>query len=379
MKVRSNRRCSAFESLESRQFFAAVLPAFADKIGIATSVNPTPTFDDEFDGNALDSSKWQTREWSRWRAQSSSPDLAWTTKDSVVVGNGELQLVAHNNPVTGRYESGWIQTSSSGPTGSDPTLVPGASAAFTQQYGYWEAKLKFSSMSGEWNAFWVHSYNMPQVGEDISRVNQPQIYGTEMDVVEQSSEVYGQPSPNTVHTTTHANGYGSYHISSTSHTDLTALGGGGADQYHIYGLLWSDTAVKVYIDGNLIYTETDPNKVSKVAQMAILSNEIGSPSSSATSLGHDTWGTVPPGGFGSVQTSQAKLTADYVRVWQLNAYAPPAPTPPATPPWVGNPTGPIIAPVTTRPPRINPGTIFFTPTDDGGLITRRDTRPVAYI
>ena len=369
MKIKTTLagKTNFIELLEGRKFFAAVLPAFADQIGLTSSINPTPTFVDEFDGTALDRTKWQTREANRHRLEPNSPDFAVTSPDAVKVVNGELNLISHNDPVTGQYKSGWIQTALNGT--SSGGLVPGSSANFTQAYGYWEAKLKMSSISGMWNAFWVHSSNLPEVADDPAKVNRPEVYGTEMDVVEQSAVRIDAASGDTVHTTTHANGYGQYHISSSSHTNVATLPntGSSAGDYHIYGLLWTPTSVSVYMDGTLAYRETNFALVSKVAQYAILSNEIGAPGSKTLGNGRLSWGAVPAGGYGAVETSTAKLTADYVRVWTMKGTTPTTPVPTVPP----RPTRPSL-------PRIRLIDIHFTPiTPLADPIRGRD--PVSFI
>ena len=134
-----------------------------------------------------------------------------------------------------------------------------------------------------------------------------------MDVVEIGSTFNYTPNQNGMeHTTVHANGYDSLHIVSASHNALTDPSG-----YHVYGLFWDSTSVSVYVDGYMTYRETNPNLVSKVKQLAILSNEIGVTGSTDLGEGRAFWGLPPTtnGGYGDVNTSQAKMTVDYVRVW----------------------------------------------------------------
>ena len=170
----------ALESLESRRLMAAKViaslnvtpattplqPAYATQIGLAGKLDPVPTFDDEFDGTSLDLTKWQVREADRHRPTPNWPDLAVTDRSSVKVSNGELQLIAYTDPVTGQYRSGWIQsdTNNGGPT--DSKLMPGSTAHFQQKFGYWEAKIKSNSLSGMWNAFWVHAPQVASVGDN---------------------------------------------------------------------------------------------------------------------------------------------------------------------------------------------------------------------
>ena len=319
-------RFKGLETLESRRMLA-VTPAYADKMGITPLIDPTPTFVDEFSGTSLDSSKWTVREATRWRPSPSSPDFAWTHRNAVRVGdrdgdgNGELDLIAHNDPATGQLRSGWIQSSSNNPesTSQDPKLLPGSTAKFMQAFGYWEAKIKFNGMGGMWSAFWVHSPKMTSVGNDPSRANHPEIYGTEMDVVENGARRGGGDTRDDMSSVIHANGYNDFHVATGRHTNTNSVPGGSpASNYHIYSLMWTPEYVEYYLDGHRVMRETNPIMVSKAAQLIILSNEIGSPGSSQIGQGRTTWGTPPSGGFGTVDSSNAKMTVDYVRVWKLN-------------------------------------------------------------
>ena len=343
-------RLNTLEALESRRLLAAaVLPAYVDKIGIEKLIDPTPTFSDDFNGSSLDASKWQIREGPRWRPSVNAPDsaFAWTHPSAVKVSNGELKLVAHKDPATGQLRSGWIQTSSRfegtpRPGQPTPKLVSGRSANFTQKFGYWEAKLKFETVSGMWAAFWVHSGKMVEVMDDPKKDNRPDIYGTEMDVAEA-----GAKKKDVVSTVVHASGYRKFHRVGVTHTNVKSLTGSSPSAYHIYGLMWREKSIEFYLDGKLVHKETDPEMISKVAQEAILSTEIGAPNSIEKGEGSTTsWGSVPSNGYGNVSTSNAKLTADWVRVWKLaGSSSNPAPTPTPTTPKPSPTPAPTPTPV----------------------------------
>lgn len=320
-------RRTAVEVLEARRLLTLVAPAFADRIGLNGVVDYNTTFEDNFDGTSLDRGKWQVRQGPRWRQTPNGPlsGLSYTGEDSILVRNGNLELVAFTDPATGQNRSAYIQTGSAFRS-RHPDNIPEARLAsgywgnFEQAYGYWEARLKMSSMPGMWNAFWVHSYGMVDVENDPNKVNHPEIYGAEYDLVENAAVRQGAPAAHQASTAIHANGYADYHRATAVHTTTSGYGPSysNPDQFHVYGLLWTPDTAKFYIDGNLIHTVTDPMMVSKVAQVAILSNEIGAGGALFPDDGSNFFGYVPSGGYGSRDTSNARLVADYVRVWKLS-------------------------------------------------------------
>ncbi len=321
-------RRSPIESLESRRLLATVLPAFADKIGLTSLVNPNTTFEDNFEGTSLNHDKWQVRYGPRWRKvpNGSISEMSWTTEDSVVVRNGNLELIAHTDTSTGQNRAGYIQSGSrfkdNQPSNvAESRLLDGYSGNFEQAFGYWEARVKFNSLPGQWSAFWVHSYGMVDVGDDASRINHPEIFGTEYDVAEHSAVRQDSTVAGQIGTVAHANGYNSFQRSNSVYTTTSSNAPSFTDpsQFHVYGLLWTPTFAKFYVDGNLVHTETDAAMVSKAPHVAIFSNDIGAGGALFENSGSNFFGHVPAAGYGSLETSTAKLTADYVRVWQLNS------------------------------------------------------------
>lgn len=324
-------RRSPIECLEARRLLTYILPAYADQIGLTTLIDPNTTFEDNFEGSSLNRDKWQVRYGPRWRKvpNGAISEMSWTGEESIVVRNGNLELIAHTD-ANGRNHAGYIQTGSrfkdNQPDGIvDSRLLSGYGGNFEQAFGYWEARAKFSSMPGQWSAFWVHSYGMVDVGNDTTKINRPEVYGTEYDIAEHSAVRQGRSVPHEVGTVAHANGYNNYQRSNSTYTTTASHGPSytNPSQFHVYGMLWTSTYAKFYIDGRLVHTETDPVMVSKAPHVAILSNEIGAGGALWANSGSNFFGNVPSSGYGSLQTSTAKLTADYVRVWKLRGTSAP--------------------------------------------------------
>ena len=328
------------EACESRQLFSTVAPAFANQIGLSGVVDYSPTFEDNFDGDSLDKTKWQVRDGYRWRAYRDAPvsTFSYTDETPIQVSNGELALIAHNDPVTGQLKGAYLQTA---PHFADvaskespvpvATQTPGYSGDFEQTYGYWESRAKFSSLPGEWGAFWVMSPRAAEPGDDPIKANRPDVFGNEYDVAEHQALRKGSPSAQDITQTAHGSGYGIYHQTAAFANDTSKLSPTNTlpGEYHVYGMLWTPTAVKFYIDGNLTGATSDPSMLSSVPQMALLSVEVGAGGSRDPGKGSNSSGYTPAEGYGPKETSQARATFDYVRVWNLANAQPIDPTLPA--------------------------------------------------
>ncbi len=147
---------SAKASLELTSIFADMPPPaqLPDWLGKRppTDGNWVQTFDDEFNGNAIDLHKWNVYTPENWHLGK----LTHFSKDNVLLQDGKLLLRLekrtgyHNdNPATGDktdYATGYADTY----------------GKWTQRYGYFEARLKLPHVHSAWTAFWL----MPDRGAD---------------------------------------------------------------------------------------------------------------------------------------------------------------------------------------------------------------------
>lgn len=108
----------------------------------------TMIFNDEFNGTALDTSKWWTRFVYNGGTLNTLNDECqyYTENNTHVVGGGVLKLTArprpgtvcNNNAKYTRWDSGMLRSK---------TIM---------KYGYFEARLKFPKGNGVWAAFWLN-------------------------------------------------------------------------------------------------------------------------------------------------------------------------------------------------------------------------------
>lgn len=214
------------------------------------------TFYDDFDGDELDDSKWETcPEWDR---QGGSH---WNPGNVSLDGSGNLLLKAD-----------YIEGSKLLQCGAVRTL-----GKFEQQYGYFEIRCKLQTKDGFWSAFWI----MPPENSDAVPGGGD---GTEIDIFEQVN--VNRPTtngkPRVFNHVVHWDGYGASHrsIPKTSKSKVDIYDG----EYHTFAVDWSKDAYEFYIDGVLsaaISASDIPGGTSAVKQYMKITLESGSWSGSA--------------------------------------------------------------------------------------------------
>ena len=187
-------------------------------------------FFDDFDGNALDFSKWDLcPEWDR-QGRSTWKD------DMVLVGGGNLHLLFRRDGALGRSKTSdrnmadnWIRAGAIRSREKDGTIL------FENSYGYYEARIKFPVVSGTWGAFWLMSPTQWVLSDEG-------MVGTEIDIVETIFNHQGE-----YNAALHWNGYGDNHKSTGSDGIRTVNIYDG--EFHIFALDWSPSEYIFYIDG----------------------------------------------------------------------------------------------------------------------------------
>ncbi len=180
----------------------------------------TRTFYDDFEGTALDTSKWSLC------PQQTRQDIGgkWSNDCTSLDGNGNLVLTAKKDGNT--YKSGAIRSKDK----------------FEQAQGYFECRAKLQTAPGFWGAFWLLSDSMSSW---FVKDNNTATDGIEIDIME-SCNVYSKA----ISTALHWDGYGSYHNKlGKEHYPTDCYDG----EFHTFSFLWTDTAYVWYIDGTEIY------------------------------------------------------------------------------------------------------------------------------
>jgi beta-glucanase (GH16 family) len=187
---------------------------------------------DEFNGNRLDASKWDYRIGKRRDAYN-------VTETVFTDGNGLLHLQVKKDG--SRTLTSMISTQH----------------LFETKYGYFECRAKLTNATGIWPAFWLQSSRNTDYGT-------PEKNGVEIDIF----EYFPNLNRNAVAHGLHWGGYGVTHKESGQmYSPLQPT----ADGFHVFGLEWTDSSYTAFVDGKQTIKGTQ--FISKVEQFIILSTE----------------------------------------------------------------------------------------------------------
>jgi beta-glucanase (GH16 family) len=161
--------------------------------------------------------------------------------NSIYVEDGVLHLVS-------RRSQGYQDITVTTEGGSDPR---------TFQYGYLEARMRWTAGNGAWPGFWLLSYrhatnpDYPSINSYCTEHGLPpaECYSGEIDIFE------GQGSqPSTHYHTIHENSCGCYGVSDEQNA-ANWTSGLSLSGFHTYAVLWTANVLRWYLDDNLIHTE----------------------------------------------------------------------------------------------------------------------------
>jgi beta-glucanase (GH16 family) len=192
-----------------------------------TAANWKLTWHDEFEGDAVDASKWTVVTGGNGFG---NHELEYYTARprNLTVENGMLVIQALKESYTGP----------DGVTRGYTSARLHSEGKFSQRYGRFEARIKVPRGRGMWPAFWM-------MGDEPSRWPDR----GEIDIMENIGR-----EPDTVHGTIHGPGY-----SGAKGIGLPfSLPGGGtfAGAFHIYAVEWEPEAIRWYVDDTLYQTRT---------------------------------------------------------------------------------------------------------------------------
>jgi beta-glucanase (GH16 family) len=223
---------------------------------------------DEFSNPIIDATKWQ-HEFGGFGWGNNELQYYGNSDDNSFIENGVLTIRAEEeNFGTNEYTSARLITKD----------------LFSVQYGKIEARIKFPMGAGLWPAFWM-------LGQNIDELSWPAC--GEIDIMEHVNE--------------EEIAYGNVHWSSNG--QLVSNGGQisvDPDVFHIYGIVWDEASIRMYVDGVTYYERNILNNAGNtqafhepffmILNLAVGGNWPGSPNAQ----------TVFP----------ADYLIDYVRVFQ---------------------------------------------------------------
>ncbi len=224
------------------------------------------SFEDNFDGNELDQSKWERC------PEQKRQDLEnyWDDSMSWVDGEGNLVIAMSYDPESGRYLSGGIRSK----------------GRFEQTFGYYEIRCKINNVPGYWTAFWL-------MNDSVLSENKGGTDGTEIDIYESPLFVERK-----IQHTLNWDGYSARHKAMWKITNADVYDG----NYHTFALLWTEKEYVYYIDGNETW-RTGAEKAGGTCQVPLymkITSETGS------------WVKIPA----DPESLPDYMITDYVRVYR---------------------------------------------------------------
>lgn len=245
----------------------------------------TKTFEDNFDGDSVDLTKWNIYGPNFWDKRTHF------SKDNAIVKEGKLTLRVEKK--TGHHNDS--------PEGKETDYATGFADTYgkwVQRYGYFEARVKLPTAPCLWPAFWL----MPDRGlgkGDQGRRQSTKFGGMEFDIVEQLS-IFGSQRFNFA---IHWDGYGALHKATGSGSMYLPADKEG---FIVVGLLWTPGSVVLYGNGKELGHWNHP-RISNAPSAILLDNVTG--------------------GWETERIDDAQLPGDfvidYVRVWQRKDLATP--------------------------------------------------------
>jgi beta-glucanase (GH16 family) len=298
----------SFNALRSICLFAILLISLSvSRVAYAdlNLSNYNLVFNDEFNGDSLDASKWATRYY--W-----GPFTDINDEEQYYVDTLDYDSNASYDPFSFTGSSliiravettATLQASEQPPSDSNYWLNPdyqynedysidsrnylsgiiASHNSFNFTHGYVEARAKLPAGKGLWSAFWLLNYKYV---EDIP----------EIDIVENLGEF-----PNEVYHTAHyADTQNGWQINSTPTYKTT--GQNFTAGFHTYGIAWEPTKITWFVDGRPVKTITDEEFLISKQSMYIIANLAV--------------GGVWPGSPDSTTLFPAEYEIDYIRAYQ---------------------------------------------------------------
>jgi beta-glucanase (GH16 family) len=261
-----------------------------------TPVTPGRTllFSDDFDGAAINTSKWTTCYW--WNNNgctiSSNNELEWYQPYDVLVSNGTLKLQAEKRTVKGSDGKTYNYTSGVVTTGR-ATWQDAAPDKFAFKYGYAEIRAKVPKGKGLWPSFWMLSTDQdwpPEIDAFTTIGQTPNIANFALSYLS-------------------SDGTDSSGTSAWTGPDFSA-------GWHTFAVDWQPNAMVWYVDGVERWRFTDKTRIPAESMYLVLNLAVGGD-----------WPGAPDGST----VFPSSLEVDYLKVWNVAPAGQLTPTPTPTP------------------------------------------------
>ena len=179
-------------------------------------------WNDEFDGNALDTTKWSCQIGNGYNGWGNH-ESQYYTAENVSVADGTLKITAKKEKKGGfDYTSSRIRT-----------VTDDGQTLFSTKYGKVEARIKLPSGTGLWPAFWMMPVNSEYGSWPLSgEIDIMEARGRELDTVHGTIH-FGEKRP----------------FNKNIGSSYTFNDGSNITDYHVYSVEWNENTIIWYVDG----------------------------------------------------------------------------------------------------------------------------------
>ena len=229
-------------------------------------------WNDEFDGDALDTTKWsyRTNFWGRSAHWFAKPE------DGCVEVRGGTARLKVKKLANGQFVSPQLQTGEllwDVPALENPKgfwyVGKQMKPKFVHKYGYYECRCRLQRKPGWWSAFWMQTM-MQGCCLD------PGLAGVEQDIMESFDP--GEVIVSSYHLNGYGPDYRSFHIPA-EYDEPPVFDGKlnlalDTENFHTFGLLWEPDGYSIYVDGR--FRGKNGKYVSHVPEFLLISTECKS-------------------------------------------------------------------------------------------------------
>ena len=291
---------------------------------VATTLGWDMIWNDEFDGSAIDNTKWSFEE-NCWGGGNGEQQCYTNRNTNAFVAAGKLNIVAKKESFTG--------PNSPDGTGTATATLPYTSARLRTKnlaewaYGRFEIRSKLPQGQGTWPAIWMLPTNSPYGNWAASG---------EIDILEAVNLKAPTDEAGAAAGTAETRVYGTLHYGrawpgnvSSGEPYKLPTGASPADDFHTYALEWEDGEIRWYVDGFHYQTQRTAGWYSQYMLSGILTDApMGAPFDKSAkfhmllnlAVGGAWAGSVNSKGVDDTIFPQT-MQVDYVRVYECKASA----------------------------------------------------------
>jgi beta-glucanase (GH16 family) len=199
-------------------------------------------FEDDFDGNTIDTSKWRVKT-GVVRDPNQKDAIQWFLPANAVVSDGTLKLVAKRDTFINQCFWLWINASEGMQFFCHDFFYSGAEIACRQDFthGKYEMRCKIPKGKGMSTAFWMWGFNHANEIDAFEFTNETNMFGKYQE--EKSAQVHAM--------NTHMDYEDNGHV---EHCGMKYTGIDFSEDFHTFTVIWTPQQIQWLVDDKVVRT-----------------------------------------------------------------------------------------------------------------------------